>query len=48
MYVSECSPKGVRGRITGLFQIFVASGVAISYWVNCEYLTAGENARNET
>lgn len=22
-YVSECSPKAVRGRITGLFQIMV-------------------------
>ncbi|KAJ6478097.1 general substrate transporter [Mycena vitilis] len=33
-YVSECSPKEVRGRITGLFQIFVAVGVMMSYWVN--------------
>jgi len=33
-FVSECSPKEVRGRITGLFQIFVAFGVMMSYWVN--------------
>ncbi|KAJ7181181.1 general substrate transporter [Mycena filopes] len=33
-FVSECSPKEVRGRITGLFQIFVAVGVMMSYWVN--------------
>ncbi|KAJ6582333.1 general substrate transporter [Mycena capillaripes] len=33
-FVSECSPKEVRGRITGLFQIFVAIGVMMSYWVN--------------
>jgi len=33
-YVSECAPKEVRGRITGMFQIFVATGVALSYWVN--------------
>ncbi|KAF8324695.1 sugar transporter [Cantharellus anzutake] len=33
-YVSECSPKEVRGRITGLFQIFVATGVMLSYWTN--------------
>ncbi|KAK7008290.1 hypothetical protein R3P38DRAFT_2552285 [Favolaschia claudopus] len=33
-FVSECSPKEVRGRITGLFQIFVAIGVMLSYWVN--------------
>jgi len=33
-YVSECSPKDVRGRITGLFQVMVAFGVMISYFVN--------------
>ncbi|XP_006457533.1 hypothetical protein AGABI2DRAFT_229988 [Agaricus bisporus var. bisporus H97] len=33
-YVSECSPKEVRGRITGCFQIMVAIGVMISYFVN--------------
>ncbi|KAI0058149.1 general substrate transporter [Artomyces pyxidatus] len=33
-YVSECSPKHVRGRITGLFQIMVAFGVMISYFIN--------------
>ncbi|KAI0338839.1 general substrate transporter [Trametopsis cervina] len=33
-YVSECSPKEVRGRITGLFQIMVATGVMLSYWIN--------------
>ncbi|KAJ7217322.1 general substrate transporter [Mycena pura] len=33
-FVSECSPKEVRGRITGLFQVFVAIGVMMSYWVN--------------
>ncbi|KAJ7900434.1 general substrate transporter, partial [Mycena leptocephala] len=32
--VSECSPKEVRGRITGLFQVFVTIGVMLSYWVN--------------
>ncbi|KAI0795976.1 general substrate transporter [Abortiporus biennis] len=33
-YVSECSPKNVRGRITGLFQIMVAVGVMLSYFIN--------------
>jgi sugar porter (SP) family MFS transporter len=33
-FVSECSPKAVRGRITGLFQIMVAIGVLISYFLN--------------
>src|SRR6266702_686540 len=39
-YVSECSPKQVRGRITGMFQIMVATGVMISYFVNCKYFFA--------
>jgi MFS family permease len=33
-FVSECSPKDVRGRITGLFQIVVTTGVMLSYWIN--------------
>ncbi|KAF9457605.1 general substrate transporter [Collybia nuda] len=33
-YVSECAPKDVRGRITGCFQIMVAIGVMISYFIN--------------
>ncbi|EKM57341.1 uncharacterized protein PHACADRAFT_255054 [Phanerochaete carnosa HHB-10118-sp] len=33
-FVSECAPKEVRGRITGLFQIMVAIGVMLSYWIN--------------
>ncbi|KAG5642800.1 hypothetical protein DXG03_002105 [Asterophora parasitica] len=33
-YVSECAPKEVRGRITGCFQIMVATGVMISYFIN--------------
>ncbi|KAJ3982047.1 general substrate transporter [Lentinula detonsa] len=34
-FVSECSPKEVRGRITGLFQVMVATGVMLSYFINC-------------
>ncbi|KAF8915700.1 general substrate transporter [Mucidula mucida] len=33
-FVSECCPKEVRGRITGLFQIMVAIGVMLSYFIN--------------
>ncbi|KAI6102288.1 general substrate transporter [Pisolithus croceorrhizus] len=33
-YVSECSPKDVRGRITGILQIMIAAGVMVSYFVN--------------
>ncbi|KAG5642801.1 hypothetical protein DXG03_002106 [Asterophora parasitica] len=45
-FVSECSPKEVRGRITGLFQIMVATGVMISYFINygiSEHIKTGPN-----
>ncbi|KAF9652810.1 general substrate transporter [Thelephora ganbajun] len=45
-FVSECAPKEVRGRITGLFQIMVATGVMLSYWINLGaslYLSHSEN-----
>lgn len=34
-YVSEAAPKDIRGRVTGLFQIMVATGVMLSYFINC-------------
>ncbi|KIK70020.1 hypothetical protein GYMLUDRAFT_255229 [Collybiopsis luxurians FD-317 M1] len=33
-FVSECAPKAVRGQITGLFQVMVAFGVMLSYFIN--------------
>lgn len=33
-YVCECAPKEVRGRITGVFQVLVATGVMVSYFIN--------------
>ncbi|KAF9457626.1 general substrate transporter [Collybia nuda] len=45
-YVSECAPKEVRGRITGCFQIMVAAGIMISYFINYGvgiHITSGVN-----
>ncbi|KAG6811789.1 hypothetical protein H0H92_005859 [Tricholoma furcatifolium] len=45
-FVSECAPKEVRGRITGCFQIMVALGVMISYFINYGvgiHITSGVN-----
>jgi len=46
-FVSECAPKEVRGRVTGLFQIMVAIGVMLSYWINrelsCDILLEAES-----
>lgn len=33
-YVAELAPAHMRGNITGLFQVCVVIGVALSYWVN--------------
>lgn len=37
-YLSECAPRGIRGRVTGLFDIFAAAGVTLSYFVDCTYV----------
>lgn len=33
-YIAECSPRSIRGRNTGLYQLLNVSGVAISFWIN--------------
>jgi sugar porter (SP) family MFS transporter len=33
-YVSESSPKHIRGRLTGMYQLFIVIGIALSFWVN--------------
>ena len=35
-FVSECAPKEVRGRITGILQVMIAVGGMVSYWINRE------------
>lgn len=44
--VSECAPKESRGRITGMFQIMVATGVMISYFINYGIANTG-NLKND-
>ncbi|KAH7913229.1 general substrate transporter [Hygrophoropsis aurantiaca] len=34
MYVSECTPKAIRGRCTGLCQFANNIGIMLSFWVN--------------
>jgi MFS family permease len=33
-YVGELAPRNIRANITGLFQVLVVVGVALSYWIN--------------
>ncbi|KAL4062673.1 general substrate transporter [Scleroderma citrinum] len=45
-YVSECAPKSARGRITGAFQIMIATGSMISYFVSFGVGLHMENSEN--
>ncbi|KAJ7625312.1 general substrate transporter [Mycena polygramma] len=33
-YVSECTPRAIRGRCTGLIQLAINTGILLSFWVN--------------
>ncbi|KAG8990476.1 hypothetical protein FRB90_001752 [Tulasnella sp. 427] len=33
-YISESSPKEIRGRLTGMYQLFLVFGIAGSFWTN--------------
>ncbi|KAJ3254622.1 hypothetical protein HK103_007032 [Boothiomyces macroporosus] len=45
IYNSEISPPLIRGRIIGIQQLMVATGIAISYWVN--YAVSVTNVEGE-
>ncbi|KAI9049562.1 hypothetical protein LZ554_006589 [Drepanopeziza brunnea f. sp. 'monogermtubi'] len=34
LYVSENSPRAIRGGLTGIYQLFIATGIMLSFWVN--------------
>ncbi|KAL3426976.1 Quinate permease 11, partial [Phlyctema vagabunda] len=34
LYVSENAPRAIRGGLTGLYQLFIATGTMLSFWVN--------------
>ncbi|KAE8450141.1 hypothetical protein EG329_006922 [Mollisiaceae sp. DMI_Dod_QoI] len=34
LYVSENAPRAIRGGLTGLYQLFIAAGTMLSFWVN--------------
>ncbi|CAO1614888.1 unnamed protein product [Sympodiomycopsis kandeliae] len=42
-YISECTPRAIRGRVTGMYQLLNVSGVAISFWVNYGLSVSGRN-----
>ncbi|KFY31838.1 hypothetical protein V493_00751 [Pseudogymnoascus sp. VKM F-4281 (FW-2241)] len=34
VYISENSPRAIRGALTGLYQLFIVVGIMLSYWIN--------------
>jgi sugar porter (SP) family MFS transporter len=34
IYVSENSPRGIRGLLTGLYQLFIVTGGMLAFWIN--------------
>ncbi|RDL35290.1 MFS general substrate transporter [Venustampulla echinocandica] len=34
LYVSENAPRAIRGGLTGIYQLFIATGVMLSFWIN--------------
>lgn len=34
LYISENAPRAIRGLLTGLYQLFIVTGIMISFWIN--------------
>jgi len=34
LYISENAPRAIRGGLTGIYQLFIATGVMLAFWVN--------------
>ncbi|OJD36880.1 general substrate transporter [Diplodia corticola] len=34
LYISENSPRAIRGGLTGIYQLFIATGTMLSFWTN--------------
>ncbi|MGO1787444.1 MAG: sugar porter family MFS transporter [Sphingobacterium sp.] len=44
LYISEIAPANSRGRMTGMFQIMIVSGIFIAYLTNYLFAGIGDNA----
>lgn len=33
-YLSECAPRSIRGRLAGMYQLLIVTGICIAYFVN--------------
>lgn len=34
MYLSECAPRSIRGRLAGMYQLLIVTGICLAYFVN--------------
>lgn len=34
LYVSENAPRAIRGGLTGIYQLFIATGTMLAFWTN--------------
>jgi sugar porter (SP) family MFS transporter len=34
LYISENAPRAIRGGLTGIYQLFIATGTMLAFWVN--------------
>src|SRR5690606_6233791 len=44
LYISEIAPANLRGRMTGMFQIMIVSGIFIAYLTNYLFANFGDDA----
>ncbi|KAL4931357.1 sugar porter family MFS transporter [Aspergillus undulatus] len=44
LYISENAPRGIRGLLTGFYQLTLVSGLTIAFWINyaCELRVTGK------
>jgi MFS family permease len=34
LYVAENAPRAIRGGLTGIYQLFIVTGIFVAYWMN--------------
>lgn len=34
IYIAECAPPHIRGRLVGMYEVFVQTGTCFGFWVN--------------
>ncbi len=44
MYISEIAPARVRGRLAGMFQLNIVTGIFVAYLTNFAFLQLGDNS----